>query len=196
MAPASREGTSWIYRIAWIFYLILALGGILWLGAAEGRIGTQLFFNSQTWWIDLGLGLLTGGLLILVWLAGHKKLPAARRLEEELAELLGPLGRSEILGLALLSGFAEELFFRGAMQGAWGWLPATLVFSFLHLGPGNSYRIWTVFAGIAGLTLAWLMIWRGNLLAPVIAHVLINAVNLDRLCRRLRAAPEVPKPPS
>ena len=102
---------------------------------------------------------------------------------------MGPLERHEIVALALLSGFAEELFFRGAVQGAWGWLPATVMFTLLHTGPGSTYRAWTAFAGAAGLALAGLMLWRGNLLGPIVAHVLVNAVNLDQLLSESRREP-------
>jgi len=180
---AASGGASWIYRIAWIFYLVLALAGTLWLGIQEGRIGIGLFVDPDSWWVDLGIGLAAGGLLVAVWLGARRVLPMAKKLEVELAELLGPLRTSEVVGLALLSGFAEELFFRGAVQGAWGWIPATVLFALLHAGPGVSYRIWTGFAAVAGLTLAGLMIWRGNLLAPVVTHVLVNGINLDRLAR-------------
>lgn len=189
---ASAERASWIYRLAWIFYLVLALAGTLWLGLRQGRIGFGLFVDPDNWWLDAGIGLAAGGLLIAVWLVARQTMPLARSLEVELAELLGPLKTSEIIGLALLSGFAEELFFRGAVQGAWGWIPATVLFALLHAGPGASYRIWTGFAAIAGLVLAGLMIWRGNLLAPVVAHVVVNGVNLDRLSR----LPEAQQAPS
>lgn len=190
---ASAERASWIYRLAWIFYLVLALAGTLWLGLRQGRIGFGLFVDPDNWWLDAGIGLAAGGLLIAVWLVARQTMPLARSLEAELAELLGPLKTSEIIGLALLSGFAEELFFRGAVQGAWGWIPATVLFALLHAGPGASYRIWTGFAAIAGLVLAGLMIWRGNLLAPVVAHVVVNGVNLDRLSRlpEARQAPSI-----
>ena len=104
-------------------------------------------------------------------------------MEERLAELLGPIDLSEVVALALLSGFAEELFFRGAVQGSWGWLPATVLFALLHTGPGPAFRLWTLFAAVAGMVLAALMIWRGNLLAPVVAHGLLNGINLGRLVR-------------
>ena len=100
------------------------------------------------------------------------------------------------IALVLLTPVAEELFFRGAVQTAWGWIPATLLFTLLHAGPGSAYRIWTVFAAIAGLVLAGLMLWRGNLLAPVVTHVVVNGVNLDRLSRLPEArnpAPDSPK---
>ena len=194
MAPT--ESASWIYRLAWIFYLILALAAALWLGLSQGRIELELFIDRETWWLDAGLGVVAGGLLIAVWLAARRVLPGARALEAELAELLGPLTTGEVIGLAILSGFAEELFFRGAMQSAWGWIPATILFAVLHAGPGASYRIWTGFAAIAGVVLAGLMIWRGNLLAPVLTHIIVNGVNLDRLSRLPEARENPPDTPS
>jgi membrane protease YdiL (CAAX protease family) len=180
---AAAGNANWIYRIAWIFYLVLALAATLWLGLRQGQIGLDLFVDTSSWWLDAGIGLAAGGLLLAVWLGARRISANARNLEVELSELLGPLTTSEVVGLALLSGFAEELFFRGAVQGAWGWIPATVLFALLHTGPGASYRAWTCFAAIAGLVLAGLMLWRGNLLAPVITHVVVNGVNLDRLSR-------------
>jgi membrane protease YdiL (CAAX protease family) len=103
---------------------------------------------------------------------------------------------SEVVALALLSGFAEELFFRGAVQGSWGWLPATVLFALLHTGPGPAFRLWTLFAAVAGLVLGALMIWRGNLLAPVVAHGLLNGINLGRLVRRERGSSSVDDTPN
>lgn len=164
------------------------------MGLREGRIGVDLFIDLESWWVDLGVGLFAGSVLILVWILARQNLPAARRLETELAEMLGHLTTSEVVGLALLSGFAEELFFRGAVQGTWGWFPATVLFALLHAGPGSTFRVWTAFAGIAGLTLAALMIWRGNLLGPVVTHALVNGINLDRLSRLSGTLPSAPSP--
>jgi membrane protease YdiL (CAAX protease family) len=111
----------------------------------------------------------------------RRLLPAARGLEERLGELLGGITAPQAIALAALSGFAEELFFRGAVQGAVGWLAASLLFALLHSGPGRELRLWTLFALCAGLLFGALMLWRGNLLAPVLAHFVVNAVNLYRL---------------
>jgi membrane protease YdiL (CAAX protease family) len=113
----------------------------------------------------------------------RRLLPAQRRLEERLGELLGGLTAPQAVALAALSGFAEELFFRGAVQGALGWIAASLLFALLHSGPGPEFRLWTLFAACAGLLFGALMLWRGNLLAPALAHFLVNAVNLHRLRR-------------
>lgn len=183
MADQNNNTSSVIYRLAWIFYLVLALAGALWIGWRKGRIGLGEFIDPADWWLDLGLGLSAGLFLLGLWALARRTFGTAKRLERQLARLLGPLETGEVVGLAVLSGFAEELFFRGAVQGAWGWFPATVLFALLHTGPGRSYRVWTAFAAVAGLVLAGLMVWRQNLLAPVVAHALVNGINLGKLAR-------------
>lgn len=173
-----------LFRVAWLFYLLLAGAAILWLGVRPPGLSLRLLFAARGWWLDLALGLVAGGLLVLLWQLAGRWLSTARELEEKLATLLGGLTRADALGLAVLSGFAEELFFRGAVQMTLGLIPATLIFGLLHTGSGKAFRLWTLFALIAGLVLGGLMAWRGNLLAPIVAHILVNAVNLRRLARR------------
>ncbi len=178
------------YRLAWALYLVLAIAGVVWLGVRLGSIPLSVFLSRETVALDLGLGVVTGLGLVLLWIAARRALPSARRLEEELAELLGKVDTSEVVALALLSGVAEEIFFRGAMQGALGWPIATLAFTLLHFGPGRAFRLWTLFAGVAGLAFAGLVVWRGTLLAPIVAHVVVNAINLRHLSRVRAPAPD------
>lgn len=181
---SSPLGPGRLYRFAWGLYLFMALAGILWIGVRQGVIPLSLFVDTKRWWLDLGLGLGAGLLLLAVWWAAECVFPLAKELEARLASVLGPITVSEAIGLALLSGFAEELFFRGAVQGTLGWAGATILFGLLHSGPGRAFRLWTVFALVAGLVLGGIMAWRGNLLGPVAGHFLVNAVNLRRLASR------------
>lgn len=173
-----------MYRFAWGLYLFMALAGILWIGVRQGMIPLSLFIDPKRWWLDLGLGLGAGLLLLAVWWAAERVFPLAKELEARLASVLGSITVSEAIGLAVLSGFAEELFFRGAVQGTLGWVAATVFFGLLHSGPGKAFRLWTAFALVAGLVLGGVMAWRGNLLGPVVGHFLVNAVNLRRLASR------------
>lgn len=172
-----------LYRVAWAFYMVLGLGGVLWIGWREKVIPLDLFIDPAGWWLDLGLGLGAGGLLILVWNLGTRGLALARDLEGRLGRLLGTLSLAEVVSLAIFSGFAEELFFRGAVQGSWGWFWASALFALLHTGPAPAFRLWTLFAAVAGGLFGGLMLWRGNLLAPMVAHFAVNAVNLYRVTR-------------
>jgi len=182
-SPASPER---VVRAAWAFYLVLGLGGLLWIGSREGVIPLELFVDPGGWWIDLGLGVGAGAALLAAWWLLARSFAAGRELERKIAEVLGPLGVDQAIALAFLSGVAEELFFRGAVQGSWGWAWATVLFAVLHTGPGLSFRLWTLFAVVAGSLIGGLMLWRGNLLAPVVAHFLVNAVNLSRLAAETR----------
>jgi membrane protease YdiL (CAAX protease family) len=181
--PAQAPPAGRLYRLAWLFYLCLAIAGSLWIGLRRGPIPLRLFLDPARWFLDAAVGAAAGLALLGFWEALRRLLPAQRRLEERLGELLGGLTAPQALALAALSGFAEELFFRGAVQGAVGWLAASLLFALLHSGPGPEFRLWTLFAACAGLLFGALMLWRGNLLAPALAHFLVNAVNLRRLRR-------------
>ena len=182
--PETKQRQIPVLLWASIFYLLLAIGGVLWIGLRQGQIPLGLFFDPQAWWIDLLIGLACGGVLVAAWEAARRFLTGARRVEDLVAATLGEIDRSEALTLAVLSGVAEEFFFRGAMQAAWGVLPATILFTVLHLGPGKEYRLWTVFAALAGAMFGALALWRGTILAPTAAHILVNAIGLNRVAER------------
>jgi len=101
-----------------------------------------------------------------------------------LAELLGNRSMRDCIVLAVASGVAEEVFFRGVLQPALGWLLASLVFGCAHFAPRRELLPWTGFALAAGLVLGALFESTGNLVAPIVAHVGINGVNLRRLVVR------------
>ncbi|MCP4654185.1 MAG: CPBP family intramembrane metalloprotease [bacterium] len=183
-----------VYRLAWIFYLILAVVAVIWIGWSRGSIALDLVLDSRRWWLDVVLGVGAGLLLVGGWHAGRRFLPMMRELEELLRRHLGPLERSEVFALAVISGIAEELFFRGAMQSSWGWIWATLIFTLVHTGPGPAFRMWTVFALVAGLVFAGLTLYRGNILAAILAHFLVNWINLHALLVQA-PAPETPEDP-
>lgn len=177
----SEAGKGAVFQWAWIFYLALAVAGIVWLGIRHGTIHLALFVGIETWPADLGIGVAVGGLLSGGWEISRRQLRQPRVIEQHFAEILGPMTTSDALVLALLSALAEELFFRGAMQDALGLLPAAVLFALLHLGPGREFRLWTLFAAIAGLVLGTLMMWRDALLAPIVAHAMVNGIGLSRL---------------
>lgn len=183
-----RPGAERLYRIAWVLYLLLAIAGAVWMGLARGGLALEHFVDPESWPVDLLWGLAGGAALLGLWLAGRALLPMARELERTIASLLEDLAPSDALALAFISAFAEELFFRGAVQGSWGVVIATVLFGLLHTGPGRPFLLWTLFALVAGAVFGLLTLYRGNLLAAVVAHLVVNAVNLTRLAAR--GAPE------
>ena len=77
------------YRLAWIFYLVLAIAGLLWLGAQRGRLGLELFVDPGGWWIDVGAGVALGGALVIA-ATGAVIVGAARRESALLEAVEGP----------------------------------------------------------------------------------------------------------
>ena len=61
---------------------------------------------------------------------------------------------------------------------------ASLVFGLAHFAPNRELLPWTGFAIVAGLLFGVLFWWTGNLIAPVVAHVVVNGINLPLLVNR------------
>ena len=179
-------GSSAIYRRSWVFYMVLGLAGAIWTSAAidsaEHQPFWRLLFNPQSWHRDLGLGLAIGLGLALAWL-GLRQLPWLAQLEQHIAQVVVQFHRSELWALCALSAFAEELFFRGAMQEAWCLWPSALVFGLAHLAPGRAGFLWALLAATAGVALGALYASTGTLLAPIAAHASVNVVNLARMIK-------------
>jgi len=129
------------------------------------------------------LGLLAGAGLIVSSRLWIRYTRMGRTVAEHLAEILGPLSGAQVAVLALASGLGEEAFFRGALQPQVGLVLASLLFGLVHLVPKRELAPWAGFAALAGVLLGALFDYTGNLLAPAIAHVLINGVNLRWLGR-------------
>jgi hypothetical protein len=105
----------------------------------------------------------------------------AKSLAHWFSEVLGPLSWKEALILALLSAFAEEMFFRGAMQPAIGLVPTTLLFGLLHWPPKKELRPWTLLTTALGLAFGLATEASGHLAAAIVAHFVINFINLEAI---------------
>jgi membrane protease YdiL (CAAX protease family) len=111
-------------------------------------------------------------------------------LARSLAAELGFISVPDALLVAVASGMGEELFFRGALQPRVGLVVASLLFGCVHFVPRRELLPWTGFAVVAGVLFGWLFIWTGNVVAPIVAHIVVNGVNLPLLVRRYRPVRE------
>ena len=176
---------------ALLFYGTMAAAAWVWRTGFEGEL---LLYASPEGaarglhvMVDAGSGAAVATGVIGVARLLTRRTEAGRALAVELARALGPLRIWQIALLALASGIGEELFFRGALQPRVGLVLASLLFGLVHLLPSWPLALWSLFAAVAGLLFGLLFDLTGNLLAPVIAHVLVNAINLRWLV--LRYAP-------
>ncbi|MBX9725569.1 MAG: CPBP family intramembrane metalloprotease, partial [Candidatus Obscuribacterales bacterium] len=97
--------------------------------------------------------------------------------DQYLAPLLALLGAGDIIFLSLLSGFAEEVFFRGLMQAQCGIFASSIAFGFFH-DPTLKQRSYIIFACVAGLLLGFVYEKTGNLWTCITAHSLHNLVTM------------------
>lgn len=179
--PAAPER---LVRLGLAFYGGLWLVAFAWRRWGQGEPLALAGPDAEVRWLaHAALGLAAGGLVIAgsAWLTG--RVEAGERLARALAEALGPLRPGQAWLLALASGIAEEAFFRGALQPVAGLWLASLLFALAHFVPRRELWLWSVFSGAAGLLLGGLYEATGNLLAPTVAHVVVNGVNLNRLVR-------------
>ncbi len=127
---------------------------------------------------DGAAGLATAVLVVFVSQHFTRRTRVGERLAIALATALGPLSLGHCIALALASGVAEEALFRGALQPRVGLVAASLIFGLAHFAPRRELLPWTFFSIGAGFLLGGLFALTGNLVAPVVAHASINAVNL------------------
>ncbi|WP_443029017.1 lysostaphin resistance A-like protein [Spirulina sp. CS-785/01] len=125
----------------------------------------------------LGIGLALG--IAAISALVHRLWPAYRRSADFYLQLvIKPLIWPDLIWLGLLPGLSEELLFRGVMLPALGLNPlavvlSSLLFGVLHLSGAQQwpYMIWAiVVGGILGTT----ALVTGNLLIPIVAHILTN----------------------
>ncbi len=178
-APGRR-----LVPLALRFYGVLLLVALAWRLAVDGELPLHPAGGPRSGLpAALALGAAAAGVVVAISELFTARSRLGRRLAAELASVLGPLSIREIAVLAAASGVAEEAFFRGALQPRVGLVAASLLFGLAHLAPRRDLLPWTAFALLAGFLLGALFEWTGQLAAPLVAHVLVNAVNLHRLQR-------------
>lgn len=128
----------------------------------------------------LGIGL---GLFItaLSGLAYRLSPPYRKSANYYLEVVLKPLAMPDLIWLGLLPGLSEELLFRGVMLPALGFdhvavIVSSLCFGILHLS-GSEQWPYVMWATIIGIILGYSALLSGNLLVPIVAHILTNLIS-------------------
>lgn len=181
LSPAGQEGAARLPLIpGLLFYAAVAGAAWGWRWAVDGvgpwasGQGAAAMGPFTSGLVGFATGLVLVG-LSRVWTSATA---SGTALAEALGELVRGLSLPAVVLLALASGLAEEMLFRGALQSQVGWLLASLLFGAAHYLPRPGLRIWALFAFLAGGIFGGLFIWTGTLVAPVAAHVTVNGLNL------------------
>ena len=156
--------------------VLLAIAKIWQKLAAVPLLSIQFSTEAILWSVTLAASItLTSGLIYRLW-------PAYRRSADYYLELvIKPLMWTDIIWLGLLPGLSEELLFRGVMLPALGLnltavFISSILFGVLHLS-GNGQWPYVVWASIVGFALGYCALITGNLVVPVVAHIITNIVS-------------------
>jgi membrane protease YdiL (CAAX protease family) len=158
------------------------------LGMKAWPLASALDASSAHLW-SLSGGLIFGLIVVALSRITVQRFGWARRLHLELRPFARGLDATGIIVLALLSALGEELLFRGLLQPWMGLVPQALLFGLVHQMPGPSRWIWVSWALLVGLALGALYDVTGSLLGPIVAHAVVNGLNLHFLKHHVPVAP-------
>lgn len=174
LEPLSRSQILIFMGVTAVFLLAIAK---IWqkLGAVQ-LLSIQ--FTSLALLQSIGLAAaisLTSGIIYRLW-ADYR-----RSADIYLELVIKPLEWADLIWLGLLPGMSEELLFRGVMLPALGLdlvavVVSSILFGVLHLS-GNGQWPYVVWATIVGFALGYCALVTGNLVVPVVAHIITNLVS-------------------
>jgi membrane protease YdiL (CAAX protease family) len=173
-----------LLRIALAFYgavFALILAWSFWSGDSIFYVSAEAQSRGPAPARDTVVGLAAAAALIYLSDAVARRTRWGEAFARELAAQIGRRSLRDCILLALVSGLVEEAFFRGVLQPRLGLVLASLIFGLAHLVPKRELLPWAGIAMGMGFLLGGLFITTGNLVAPVVTHIGVNAVNLKRL---------------
>ena len=126
----------------------------------------------------VGLGLI---ITALSGLAYRFSPPYRKSADYYLEIVVKPLALPDLIWLGLLPGLSEELLFRGVILPALGsdftaLIVSSLCFGILHLS-GSEQWPYVIWATIVGIILGYSALITGNLLVPIVAHIITNWIS-------------------
>ena len=185
------RGAQRMVGLAVVVYGGMFALAVAWAWLRDLRDGWWTFETLGQLPVALGAGLALGLLGVLLSLQTERSVPGVRQLSDRFSTILAGANTRDALLLALLSSVGEEALFRGCLQEEWGLWPATIAFAVVHTGPDRVYLWWTASAFVFGIGLGVLYEHQGGLLAPIVMHFTINAINIRILGKRgAEARPE------
>jgi membrane protease YdiL (CAAX protease family) len=171
-------------RAAFLFYGLVTLFALGY--AVFGGVAGRLFGEALPSPNSLVAGLLVGLAIMGACQITVRTLPAVATAANELQKLLGPMSYPAVAALAVASGVAEELLFRGALWPHLGLAGTTFLFALCHVFPNRALIGYPAFALVAGFSMGLLRGATDNVIPCMVAHVTVNGINLAWLETRRR----------
>ncbi|MEY3401124.1 MAG: hypothetical protein RLZZ86_739 [Cyanobacteriota bacterium] len=133
------------------------------------------FWDEKHLLLGIALGV---SITLLSALAYSFSVPYRKSADYYLEIVLKPLAIPDLIWLGLLPGLSEELLFRGVMLPALGAdhlavIVSSLCFGVLHLSDTQQWP-YVIWATLIGVILGYSALLSGNLLLPIVAHIVTN----------------------
>ncbi|MFO0677466.1 MAG: CPBP family intramembrane glutamic endopeptidase [Polyangiaceae bacterium] len=128
--------------------------------------------------LSIGLGLLASVATIAYTRGFAMRSERARALVDSLRPSVVDASTRTLVVMALLSGVAEEIIFRGALVPWVGIVPSAVAFGLLHQVRGKARWYWATWAFVMGLAFGAIFRVTGELAGAIVLHVVVNAHNL------------------
>lgn len=173
--PIEKQQPDFIWISTLIYGFVLGLGlTILHVRARNYDQVLQLFWPIGDWLDFFLIVILSFAFLLTASLWLEFQFPSYKAIKIDFAKIFKNYSVGTLFYLSLISGIAEEIFFRGALVPLIGIVPAALLFAILHIGPGGRLSLWTLWAGLAGVLFGFIYETQQNLTAVILIHVTIN----------------------
>ena len=161
-------------------YTLLIVGGVVWLWSRD-RLELLRTQSLGTHGLPaaVGVGLGTGilGAVLVALLA--KRLPVLGRLEGKVRGMFAPMGDVALLTLVLVGAIAEEVFFRLAVQDAFGL--AGSVAAYVLVNSTTAGWAWIPITALHATVFGLLMQFGFGLLGTTLANAVLNYLCLRRI---------------
>ena len=157
--------------------VVLLIIAKLWIRFYQiSMLPVSLAIDNLLLGVALGIGIsISSGIVYRLWTKYRESADFYLEL------VLKPLTFLDLIWLGLLPGMSEELLFRGVMLPAFGLniiglSISSVCFGVLHLSGKNQWP-YVVWATIVGFALGFSALATGNLLVPIVAHIITNLIS-------------------
>ncbi len=161
-------------------YTLLLVAGVVWLWSRD-RLELLRTQSLGTHGLPaaVGVGLATGVLGAVLAALVAKRLPVLVRLESKVREMFAPMGDVALLTLVLVGAIAEEVFFRLAVQDAFGLVGSVAVYVLVNSTTAG--RGWIPITALHATLFGLLMQFGFGLLGTTLANAILNYLCLRRI---------------
>lgn len=167
-----------------LFRVFLLEGGLLGVAllwafwqAIPLHIALTPTMNACVIGIVAGLLLLTINYVVIEYGARYSSILRTLKtlIEVDVSPLFRRIDVHAVIVIAILSGVAEEIFFRGVLQAQFGIWIASAVFGLAHIWKKTAI-VYGMYAALIGLVFGGLYEHSGNLWVPILAHIVNNFI--------------------